>query len=314
MSLVRWVDVEFLAALPLISLPECEATVPFIEYDQRLFRLKEGANVLGSGDTATIRLPIGAGECRLDINLDEVGAFAWSPNDGEGAILNGRRLESEPVPLFHGDCLLLNGSALVYVDDGGDATVKVGRPAPATVATKVTEGEGKADMVDPERMMRVTPPEPERKPLGVLRRHDNNKSYLIGSSRFRIGREKHCEIILPDPSVSRLHAEIFVGQDEYQLRVMGRTDTLVNGNKVTGPHKLRPGDLIQIGKYEFSFVRRHADGEDLVRPDELTPVRSASRDAATVEFKKKKGGGSHLLTWLIVFVAAALVAAVFFAS
>ncbi len=290
--------------------------MPFIEYEARLFRLKEGTNVLGSGDAATICLPFSS-DCRLEINVDDFGVFAWSPTEAEGAVINGRPLESEPVPLFHGDRLLLNGSALVYIDDGGDATAKMDRVAPTAADSAIAEGKGKEEMVDPDKLMRVTPPGPERKPLGVLRRHDNNKSYLIGSSAFRIGREKHCEIILADPSISRLHAEISVHQDEYTLRVMGRTDTLVNGKKLTGSHKLRPGDTIKIGKFEFSFVRKHADAadaENLVRPDELTPVRSAARDAATVEFKRKKAGGSRLLTWLIVVVAAALAAAVFFAS
>ncbi|NIR30078.1 MAG: FHA domain-containing protein, partial [Gammaproteobacteria bacterium] len=53
----------------------------------------------------------------------------------------------------------------------------------------------------------MTPPDSERRVVAVLRRLDNNQSYMIDRASFRIGREKRSDLIIPDRKISRLHAE-----------------------------------------------------------------------------------------------------------
>ena len=163
------------------------------------------------------------------------------------------------------------GRTIVFIDDGGEETIKLDAPVPAAVARTVAESEA----VAPELLRRVTPPEEERRVVAVLRRLDNNNSYMIDRSGFRIGREKRCDLIIPDRKISRLHAEISYQRGQYLLRDVGRTKTKVNGRKIDEPYALQVGDVIQIGRYEFAFLRRVASGQDIVKETEITPVRAA---------------------------------------
>ena len=169
----------------------------------------------------------------------------------------------------------------------------------------MAEQEGKGEHVEPELLRRQTPPEPERRVVAVLRRLDTRQSYMIDRAGFRIGREKRCDLIIPDRKISRLHAEITFVRGGYLLRDLGRTSTRVNGRKIVKPHRLQVGDTIQIGKYEFAFLRRRADAEDIVQASEITPVRGAVPDAITVGQTR---AGGRVLTWLLLLVGAALAA------
>jgi pSer/pThr/pTyr-binding forkhead associated (FHA) protein len=272
--------------------------VPFIEYDKRLFRLKDGSNVLASDEAATIRLPDSVGDYKLTISVEDLGTFAWSPNDSGRIVLNGRPLKKEPIPLFHGDRFTLNGSALVFIDDGGENTIRVDSPPPLADAPTVAEVDRRAEMVELERMMRMTPPEPEVRLVAVLRRLDNNQAYIIDQAGFRIGREKRSDLLIPDRSISRLHAEITCDHGQYFIRCLGRTATKVNGKRIDGLHKLQVGDVIKVGNYEFAFSRRPLGAEEIVQSGMVTPIRSAVPEAPTVG--PQRSGGSWLFTILIV--------------
>ncbi|UCC71806.1 MAG: FHA domain-containing protein [Gemmatimonadota bacterium] len=276
--------------------------MPFIEFQQRLYRLKDGDNFVGSDHRATIRLPGLDGEYPVAISVEGFGAFVWAAQDAGNVAINGRPLGHEPIPLFNGDRLSVNGSLLVFVDDGGEATVKIDAPVPAAVAQTAVQSNGGTAAVAPELMRRITPPEEERRVVAVLRRLDNNQSYIIGRSSFRIGREKRCDLIIPDRKISRLHAEITFNRGQYLLRDLGRTATKVNGRKVGEPYKLQVGDTIQIGRYQFTFVRRVATAEDIVQENELTPVRGVVPDAITLG--RQAAGSPRVLSWLLFLVAA----------
>ena len=73
------------------------------------------------------------------------------------------------------------------------------------------------------------------RPASVLR-SANGSSHVIDGSGFRIGREKRCDLVIPDASVSRLQAEISCGGGNYVIRDLGRVSILVNGEKLKEPH------------------------------------------------------------------------------
>ena len=64
-----------------------------------------------------------------------------------------------------------------------------------------------------------------------------------------------CDIILDNPQVSRFHAQIDrVPGGTVVLRDMGSTNgTFVNGQRVTAPVVLKPGDVIQIGAFKLVY-------------------------------------------------------------
>ncbi len=285
--------------------PGAISAVPFIEFQQRLYRLREGENLVGSDAQANIRLSELRANCGVTISVGELGTFAWPARGTASVAINDRPLGDEPLPLFNGDRLSLNGALLVYVDDGGEPTVKLDAPIPAAVAKTVVEAETLAGSVEPGLLRRQTPPEPKNRVVAVLRRLDNNQCYIIERAGFRIGREKRCDLIIPDRKISRLHAEVTFARGAHLLRDLGRTATRVNGRKISEPHKLQVGDKIQIGKYEFVFLRRSADAEDIVQASEITPVRSAVPDSITLG---QGAVGSRGFTWLILLLGTALAA------
>jgi pSer/pThr/pTyr-binding forkhead associated (FHA) protein len=288
--------------------------VPFIEFRQQLYPLREGENLIGSSPQANIRLPDLPEGCELEISLEGPSALAWAGGDGLTVSINGQPLTTEPVSLFSGDQISVEDSGLlfplVYVDNGSEAAPDPKRSkshrTPAAVAGGIVESDAGAADAEFELMTRMTPPVAERKVVGVLRQFDNNRAHIVDGAGFRIGREKHCDLIIPDKSVSRLHAEIALHGNDYVLQDAGRIPTKVNGKEINGAHTLRVGDVIQIGDHEFAFIRRPASAEEIVGKGEVTPVRSAVPDAPTVMPGKVRTGGSRMFNYILLALLLAM--------
>ncbi len=91
--------------------------MPFLQFRERTFRLKDGENLLGLHPDPETRLTEASPGDGLAISVGSVGSFAWAVGDGQAIALNGRPLNREPIPLFDGDLLSLGGSEAVFVDD-----------------------------------------------------------------------------------------------------------------------------------------------------------------------------------------------------
>jgi hypothetical protein len=71
------------------------------------------------------------------------------------------------------------------------------------------------------------------------------------SQQLLIGRHPRCDILLPGPHVSRVHAELRFRDGTWVLRDLGsRNGTLLNERPV-GRASLRPGDVLSIGIYRL---------------------------------------------------------------
>jgi hypothetical protein len=82
----------------------------------------------------------------------------------------------------------------------------------------------------------------------------------IGAAPVTIGRQDQCEVQVPGTWVSRRHARIAWTGTGYIVEDLGSTNgTFVNGERVSGPRALRPGDRLQLGEQvEFAFDARLA--------------------------------------------------------
>lgn len=68
-----------------------------------------------------------------------------------------------------------------------------------------------------------------------------------------IGRKEGNDICLQDPNISRIHARIEQGEQDYTVIDMGSTNgTFVNGRRVVKT-TVKPGDNIKLGKTELKF-------------------------------------------------------------
>jgi len=69
---------------------------------------------------------------------------------------------------------------------------------------------------------------------------------------FTIGRELACDFTLADQSVSRWHARLHQEDGRWLLCDLGSTNgTRLNGWRVTGSVRVRPGDRISFGAVSF---------------------------------------------------------------
>ncbi|RLC23484.1 MAG: hypothetical protein DRH56_07540 [Deltaproteobacteria bacterium] len=84
---------------------------------------------------------------------------------------------------------------------------------------------------------------------------DRRGPLLLMDNRNTLGRGLSNSVVVGDPQVSKRHAEI--GRDDegkYWIRDLGsRNGVFLNGGKVTGPRRLRDGDLVKLGSTILRF-------------------------------------------------------------
>jgi hypothetical protein len=75
-------------------------------------------------------------------------------------------------------------------------------------------------------------------------------------TEFSIGRAKDSDIRIVDFALSRNHALIEIQGDGYAIRdCNSRNGTRLNGVKIsTGNYTLKDGDVITLGRYDFTFL------------------------------------------------------------
>lgn len=79
---------------------------------------------------------------------------------------------------------------------------------------------------------------------------DVGKEYILDKNEFIVGREQTADIIVSDPEISRRHARIFFQNGGYIIEDLGSTNgTFVNGQKISGPYLLRPGEVVNFGEH-----------------------------------------------------------------
>lgn len=84
----------------------------------------------------------------------------------------------------------------------------------------------------------------------------------VGNRRFeaperglRIGRAPDNDIVLPDAQVSGHHAQVWSQAGQGLVRDLGSTNgTFLNGQRITGVERLRPGDILQMGNSRLGVM------------------------------------------------------------
>jgi hypothetical protein len=93
---------------------------------------------------------------------------------------------------------------------------------------------------------------------------DGKRHFRLDRALITIGRKLDCHLVLPDPHVSRRHAEIRLQGGRHMLRDLDSTaGTRVNGQLAT-EHLLRAGDVITISGVSLIY------GEDPTGPPGAT--------------------------------------------
>ena len=132
----------------------------------------------------------------------------------------------------------------------------------------------------------------------------------IGAAPVTIGRQDQCEVQVPGTWVSRRHARLAWKGTGYIVEDLGSTNgTFVNGERVSGPRALRPGDRLQLGEQvEFAFEARVA--APVPRETALPGAAPPQAQAPPLQAKRSRAWIWVLgLLGLLVVIAAAGVGA-----
>jgi transcriptional regulator with GAF, ATPase, and Fis domain len=105
---------------------------------------------------------------------------------------------------------------------------------------------------------------------------------LQEGERYTVGRANTNRIVVKDELCSREHAEVYFADGTWRLHdLKSLNGTRLNGEPVTKDKKLKPSDLVQLGRTELLFVQNL---EEL--PEQ---ARSEEQAGETVSIKKRLG-------------------------
>jgi predicted component of type VI protein secretion system len=88
---------------------------------------------------------------------------------------------------------------------------------------------------------------------------NTGKIYPLEAPEIVIGRDAGNIIAINDAEISRKHAKLTLQNSTYLLQDLGSTNgTFINGQRITTPQELKPGDSVTLGEnivlmYETSF-------------------------------------------------------------
>jgi hypothetical protein len=75
------------------------------------------------------------------------------------------------------------------------------------------------------------------------------KIFELSQAELTVGRDMINAIAINDPEISRQHARLVAQPGGYVIEDLGSTNgTFVNGQRLMGPHLLRPGELVLFGE------------------------------------------------------------------
>lgn len=93
---------------------------------------------------------------------------------------------------------------------------------------------------------------PENRPVYLIFEFER-RAYPINAEPFTIGRASSCDIIIREPAVSRVHAEISRSGETVTIKPFGATATVVNGAPLEAELALHHGDEIDVGSAKLTF-------------------------------------------------------------
>jgi pSer/pThr/pTyr-binding forkhead associated (FHA) protein len=108
--------------------------------------------------------------------------------------------------------------------------------------------------------------------------------WKLGATLATIGRDPDCAVHVADESVSRQHAQIVRQASGYYLADLASSNgTLLNGEPLAEPTRLRPGDVIRVGELELRCEAAVATGAAIYA---TVPVGGAEASAEAVNRAK----------------------------
>jgi DNA-binding NtrC family response regulator/pSer/pThr/pTyr-binding forkhead associated (FHA) protein len=104
---------------------------------------------------------------------------------------------------------------------------------------------------------------------------------------FTIGRADEADLVIDDPSISRLHTRLLVTDERVVLTDLGsRNGTQLNGASLAEPRAIAPGDVITLGKVTVVVQGQRAHGEDALLMVPALRERLAEEVARALHYER----------------------------
>lgn len=88
----------------------------------------------------------------------------------------------------------------------------------------------------------------------TLQRIETTETHELGAVTI-LGRSSECQVVVPDPRVSRRHAMIRKQDGGFYLFDLGSFNgSYLNGSRVTAARQLRCGDILSFAEHEFQYA------------------------------------------------------------
>jgi len=79
--------------------------------------------------------------------------------------------------------------------------------------------------------------------------YSDHQLFSFAKQEAILGRDPNNDVSISDPEVSRRHARFIYQNENYLIEDLGSTNgTFLNGNRLSSPQQLRPGDVITFGE------------------------------------------------------------------
>ncbi|MFN2564019.1 MAG: FHA domain-containing protein [Gemmatimonadaceae bacterium] len=259
--------------------------MPVIQVNNQRYSLKVGTTLVGAGNDADVPVPaheaLGV-QAVVEVAPDQSASIRRASPSAVVRV-NGVALGIEPTPLLHGDRVEVAGHEMLFAEDhraGATQFLQTHETAPTAphfaspdVATSATGG----------RLVSLV----------------HGREYPIPPTGIVIGRDAGCDVVVPQPEVSRRHAEIVPAQSGYVLTDLSTNGVFVNGERVKYSVLLGRGDVIRLGSDEFRF---HADAAP------ADPQGRSVRPSRAAAAARPVGRARPLLVGLVVVAIIAVAA------
>ncbi|MFN8571058.1 MAG: FHA domain-containing protein [Gemmatimonadaceae bacterium] len=292
----------------------------------RLVSLIDGREYLVSGGAITIGRDAG---CDVVVAVTEVSrrhARIESTPEGymlvdtstNGVLLNGERIKGR-ASLGRGDTLRVGPEEFRFHADVVPAAPPATLPVPAEPLSAAMPVVAPVPSTPPSDDLTLSsassrPRRPALATLEVLNEGPNKGDRIdITTPLTHVGRGAHNDVVVPDESVSDLHAKIQLREEGWYVVDMGSTNgTYVAGERVTGEAPLLGNADVRFGGMKFAF-RDMGGGQDVPHGTRVIVglkgpapqrVAEAGRPAASAAEPERLGIPRGLLIALIVLAVA----------
>ena len=214
--------------------------MPILEFDRQARPLGPGVLTIGSGPEAGWRV--------VDHDLAPIHALVTLERDGRAQLARAR----DDV------AILVNGEAMttpLRLIKAGDT---------------ITLGNARFNMRAANRQDGATE-------AAYLRDMSRGRAWRI-EDRLDIGRDPVCSVHLPDPDVSRVHAEVARSADGIVVRQKGGV-VFLNGTRVVGDMPLGEGDELSVGRTMLRFTHETPKTAAVVAPTDPLNRRPSVGDS-----------------------------------